>query len=86
MQSICEHLRSVENAQPNTRGCEECLKMGDTWVHLRRCVHCGHVGCCDQSKNRHATKHYRATTHPVIQSMEPGEGWRWCFVDEIGVE
>lgn len=86
MQTICEHLKASEDAPPNTRGCEECLKMGDTWVHLRRCVHCGHVGCCDQSKNRHATKHFRATIHPVIQSMEPGEAWRWCFVDEIGVE
>ena len=86
MQSTCEHLQTSDDAPPNTRGCEECLQMGDTWVHLRRCVRCGHVGCCDQSKNRHATKHYRATTHPVIQSFEPGEAWRWCFVDEIGVE
>jgi len=86
MQTICEHLKASEDAPPNTRGCEECLKMGDTWVHLRRCLHCGHVGCCDQSKNRHATKHFRATSHPVIQSMEAGEAWRWCFVDEIGVE
>lgn len=86
MQTICEHLKASEDAPPNTRGCEECLKMGDTWVHLRRCVNCGHVGCCDQSKNRHATKHFRATSHPVIQSMEPGEAWRWCFVDEIGVQ
>jgi hypothetical protein len=86
MQAICEHLKSSEDAPPNSRGCEECLKMGDTWVHLRRCVHCGHVGCCDQSKNRHSTKHFHATKHPVIQSMEPGEAWRWCFVDEIGVE
>ena len=84
--TLCEHLRAVDNAQPNSRGCEECLAMGDTWVHLRRCVQCGHVGCCDSSKNRHATKHFRATTHPVVQSMEPGEAWRWCFVDEIGVE
>jgi len=84
--NLCEHLQSEENAPARTQGCEECLQSGDTWVHLRRCTHCGHVGCCDSSKNRHATKHYRATTHPVVQSFQPGEGWRWCFVDEIGVQ
>ncbi|HEX8408389.1 MAG TPA: UBP-type zinc finger domain-containing protein [Thermoanaerobaculia bacterium] len=86
MNETCEHLETTENAPPNTNGCEECLRTGDEWVHLRRCVHCGHVGCCDSSPNRHATKHYRATRHPVIQSFEPGERWRWCFVDEVGVE
>jgi len=86
MTELCEHLQSEENAAPNTNGCEECLRTGDTWMHLRRCVHCGHVGCCDDSPNRHATKHYRTTRHPVIQSFEPGERWRWCFVDEVGIE
>lgn len=86
MQSICEHLQTSDDVAPRTHGCEECLKMGDTWVHLRRCLHCGHVGCCDQSKNRHATKHFHATKHPVVQSMEPGESWKWCYVDEIGIE
>jgi len=74
----CEHLPE-EIAQPHTlRGCEDCLKTGDSWVHLRLCVHCGHVGCCDSSKNRHATRHARAEGHPVIQSLEPGETWMWC--------
>ena len=86
MKSICEHLTQAENAPARTRGCEECLKTGDTWVHLRRCLHCGQVGCCDSSKNKHATKHYHSTKHPVVQSMEPGEAWRWCYADEIGVE
>ncbi|HEV3154180.1 MAG TPA: UBP-type zinc finger domain-containing protein [Candidatus Baltobacteraceae bacterium] len=80
----CEHLRKAHDKRPNTpQGCEECLKMGDTWVHLRECLECGHVGCCDDSKNRHATKHYGATHHPVIRSLEPGEYWRWCYVDQL---
>jgi uncharacterized UBP type Zn finger protein len=82
--SLCEHLRAEDNAPPTSAGCEECLASGDTWVHLRRCVKCGHVGCCDSSKNRHATKHFRATSHPVVQSQQPGESWRWCYVDEVG--
>ncbi len=86
MQEICEHLEASDNAVPRTKGCEECLKMGDQWVHLRRCLRCGHVGCCDSSKNKHATKHYHATKHPVIQSFEPGETWKWCYEDEIGIE
>jgi uncharacterized UBP type Zn finger protein len=67
---------------PASRGCEECLAVGDTWVHLRTCLHCGHVGCCDDSKNKHATKHFGATGHPVIQSAERGEDWRWCYLDQ----
>lgn len=87
MPPICEHLRAARDHQPNTPdGCEECLATGDEWVHLRLCLGCGHVGCCDSSKNRHATKHYRATRHPVIRSFEPGETWRYCYVDELGVE
>ncbi|HUR79559.1 MAG TPA: UBP-type zinc finger domain-containing protein [Thermoanaerobaculia bacterium] len=86
MQQICDHLKTAGDAPPNSRGCEECLAMGDTWMHLRRCVSCGHIGCCDSSKNKHATKHYRASKHPVVQSFEPGEDWRWCFVDEIGAQ
>jgi uncharacterized UBP type Zn finger protein len=86
MQQLCEHLRRSDNAPPNTAGCEECLQMGDTWVHLRRCLECGHVGCCDSSKNKHATKHYHRSKHPVVQSMEPGETWKWCYVDDMGVE
>jgi len=83
----CDHLRTTDNAPPRTpNGCEECLKTGDRWVHLRRCLRCGHIGCCDSSKNKHATKHYHATSHPVIQSFQPGESWKWCYVDEIMAE
>lgn len=78
----CTHLDLVEDVNPSARGCEDCLKIGDTWVHLRMCLVCGHVGCCDNSKNKHATRHYRETGHPLIVSMEPGEDWMWCYVDE----
>jgi uncharacterized UBP type Zn finger protein len=67
---------------PTSRGCQECLATGDRWVHLRTCLHCGHVGCCDDSKNKHATQHFHGSGHPVIQSAEPGEDWRWCYVDK----
>ncbi len=77
----CSHLRIQKDASPRTNGCEECLKIGDSWVHLRLCETCGHVGCCDSSKNKHATKHFHATNHPVIKSFEPGESWRFCFID-----
>ena len=83
MSNLCEHLKKAHNVKPNTTGCEECLKMGDDWVHLRLCLACGHVGCCDDSKNQHATKHFHATKHPVIRSIEPGERWEWCFIDEM---
>ncbi|HEY3674488.1 MAG TPA: UBP-type zinc finger domain-containing protein [Candidatus Tumulicola sp.] len=80
----CTHLEHAGDPQPRTPdGCEECLKTGSQWVHLRLCLECGHVGCCDSSPNRHATKHFHATKHPVIQSFQPGERWRWCFVDEV---
>jgi uncharacterized UBP type Zn finger protein len=79
----CHHLEESPRAKPRSKGCEECLKMGDHWVHLRVCLECGHVGCCDSSKNKHATKHFHATKHPVMQSIEPGEDWIWCFVDEM---
>ena len=82
----CAHLDSVVTDRPNTKGCEECLKLGDTWVHLRLCRRCGHVGCCDDSKNRHATKHFHSTRHPIITSLEPGEGWSWCYIDEVAME
>jgi uncharacterized UBP type Zn finger protein len=86
MPKICDHLAAIDDAPPRTPGCEECVPMGDRWVHLRRCLSCGHVGCCDSSKNRHATKHFHATQHPVVQSFEPGETWKWCYVDEVGAE
>jgi uncharacterized UBP type Zn finger protein len=69
--------------EPSTsEGCEDCLATGSTWVHLRLCMACGHVGCCDSSPNRHATAHFHESTHPVIQSFEPGESWVWCYLDE----
>jgi len=79
----CKHLGMIHNVHPQTKGCEECLKMGDTWVHLRLCLVCGHVGCCDSSKNKHATRHFHATRHPVMRSLEPGETWGWCFPEEV---
>jgi Zn-finger in ubiquitin-hydrolases and other protein len=79
----CTHLSHIHDVSPSADGCEECLRAGDTWVHLRICLECGHVGCCDDSKNTHATKHFLAKHHPSIQSFEPGEEWRWCYVDEI---
>ena len=82
MTSYCSHVREARDVAPATSGCEECLATGDTWVHLRLCLTCGHVGCCDSSKNKHATKHFHATRHPVMRSLEPRESWGWCFVDE----
>ena len=78
----CQHLAAAHPHQPNTTGCEECMKTGQHWVHLRTCLSCGHVGCCDSSPGLHATKHFNATQHPVMQSHEPGETWRWCYIDE----
>ena len=74
------HLKQIHEVKASSNGCVECLKTGDTWVHLRLCETCGHVGCCDQSKNKHATKHYHATGHPIIKSSEPGEDWGYCYM------
>lgn len=82
----CTHTDQIRPAHPRTDGCEECLKMGDRWVHLRTCLECGHVGCCDSSKNRHASKHFRSSKHPLVQSKEPGEDWIWCYLDEVVLE
>ncbi|HMD90488.1 MAG TPA: UBP-type zinc finger domain-containing protein [Anaerolineaceae bacterium] len=82
-EETCKHVKGLKDVTPSGNGCEECMKMGDTWVHLRLCETCGHVGCCDQSKNKHATKHFHATGHPVIKSFEPGEDWGYCYVDDI---
>lgn len=83
--ATCSHLASAPPAAtPGTpEGCEECLALGERWVHLRLCLACGHVGCCDSSPRRHASAHFAATGHPVVRSYEPGESWRWCFVDEL---
>lgn len=81
--ATCAHLNQINTDQPRTRGCEECEKTGDSWMHLRLCRSCGHVGCCDDSKNTHATRHYHATHHPIITSLEPGESWSWCYIDQV---
>jgi len=82
----CTHRNQIADVKPGTNGCEECLKTADSWVHLRMCLKCGHVGCCDSSKNKHATAHFHATGHPVVRSLEPGESWKWCYVDRIKLD
>ncbi len=86
MAENCTHLGQIKRVKAKTKGCEECLKVGDSWVHLRLCLSCGHVGCCDSSKNKHATKHFHATKHPIVRSQERGENWMWCYVDELMFE
>ena len=85
--STCTHLESITVTQlpESVEGCEDCLREGGVWLHLRICLECGHVGCCDDSPNRHATQHHQATGHPLIHSLEPGENWSWCFLDEVGM-
>lgn len=86
-QPQCTHLDQIRDVEPRTpNGCEERLKGGDWWVHLRLCRICGHVGCCDSSPNKHATRHFHATYHPIIQSFEPGEDWMWCYIDQVMFE
>ena len=77
---LTTHREPVE--ADSTEGCSDCLREGTRWVHLRECLDCGHVGCCDSSPRRHASAHFRSSGHPVAQSIEPGESWVWCFVDE----
>ena len=85
--SACSHLGQIPPVSPRTpEGCEECLKTGSYWVHLRLCLECGHVGCCDSSPHTHATKHFHAVGHPLIQSFEPGAEWIWCYIDEDAFE
>ncbi len=87
MAQSCKHLAQVRDVHPKTPdGCEECLQTGAEWVHLRLCLECGHVGCCDDSPNRHATKHFHKTKHPIMRSFEPGEDWGFCYVDQIMFE
>jgi uncharacterized UBP type Zn finger protein len=85
MSATCGHLDTIHHLEgrEGVAGCEECLAMGSTWVHLRRCTECGQVGCCDSSPNKHASAHARNVGHPVVRSIEPGEDWLWCFVDEV---
>ena len=81
----CGHLDTIDaNAVPSANGCEDCLRMGGRWVHLRLCTSCGHVGCCDSSPNKHATAHAKEPGHPIVRSFEPGEEWFWCYTDEVG--
>jgi hypothetical protein len=82
----CQHFAEIREVTRSADGCEDCLRIGGEWVHLRLCQMCGHVGCCDASPNRHATAHFHATGHPVIGPFEPDESWLWCFVDEVYVE
>lgn len=82
----CRHVAEITSVEPSADGCEDCLKIGGRWVHLRLCESCGHVGCCDSSPNKHATKHYHASKHPIIRSFEPGEGWGYCYVDDVFYE
>ncbi len=83
MAEECTHLDQIREVTSSADGCEDCLAIGDTWVYLRMCLICGHVGCCDSSKNRHATKHFRDTGHPVMKSVEPGDDWAFCYIDKI---
>lgn len=82
----CAHVGQMHEVEASADGCEDCLQVGDFWMHLRLCMVCGHVGCCDNSKNRHATAHFHGTRHAIMKSFEPGEDWGWCFVDEIELE
>jgi uncharacterized UBP type Zn finger protein len=91
MEVACEHLNQLDSPgrtpiKPSGKGCAECLKSGSTWVHLRLCMQCGHVGCCDSSPNKHATAHFHQSRHPVIKSFEPDEQWAYCYPHDATVE
>ena len=83
MSATCLHLDQVHDVTPSSEGCEDRLRTGGWWVHLRMCMTCGHVGCCDNSPNRHAGAHYSGTQHPIIESYEPGEDWWYCYADDL---
>jgi hypothetical protein len=84
--AVCSHLDQIQVTElpGSIEGCEECLKTGGSWLHLRMCLTCGEIGCCDSSPSRHASRHAREARHPIVRSAEPGEDWSWCFVDEVG--
>jgi uncharacterized UBP type Zn finger protein len=82
----CVHITEIREVVPSAEGCEECLRNGGRWVHLRICRICGHVGCCDNSPGKHATGHFHETGHPIMQSFEPGEDWMWCYVDRVFIQ
>jgi uncharacterized UBP type Zn finger protein len=84
--TTCTHIEQIQDVIPSANGCEDCLKIGDSWVHLRQCLICGHVGCCDSSKNRHATRHFHTSGHPLVKSFELGEQWGYCYVDQAFIE
>jgi hypothetical protein len=86
MADSCTHLDQIHVTSSQAAGCQECLAVGDTWVNLRLCTVCGHVGCCDDSPNHHATRHFEAEGHPLIRSYEPGEDWWWCYPDQLAFE
>ena len=88
MSDACSHLDQIDlQIEPDsTEGCSECIAIGSGWVHLRMCMSCGHVACCDTSPNRHASKHAASSGHPIVRSLEPGEDWLWCFEDELAME
>ena len=85
--SVCSHLDQIRVTElpDSVEGCVDCLATGDAWVHLRICLQCGHVGCCDSSPNKHATAHARESEHPIIRSLEPGENWSWCYLDDVAM-
>ena len=86
-EASCTHLHTIQVTElpEAVDGCEDCLREGGVWLHLRICLECGHVGCCDDSPGRHASRHATTSSHPIIRSLEPGEDWSWCFVDEVGM-
>lgn len=87
MSTRCRHQGQIRTVEPRSAaGCEECIESGATWIQLRLCLTCGHVGCCDASPNRHATKHFHATLHPVVEAIHSSESWRWCYVDQVFLE
>jgi uncharacterized UBP type Zn finger protein len=83
MAQECTHLDQIQVTGTDKDYCEECVKTGSPWVHLRMCLTCGHVGCCDSSPNKHASKHFQSSAHPLVRSIQPGETWVWCYADEL---